>query len=104
MATAEMDFIFSRSVISRHLKDLQIRLDGLRLCSRGRAGFALKPGGRKVNNAIQQLNLAIDSFRSEINDIHCTMTGNLIIAIGDLTMANPNANIAEEIRRFTETD
>lgn len=41
-AAAELELNVGRSVISRHIKDLETRL-GLALCRRGRGGFALTP-------------------------------------------------------------
>ena len=45
MAAAELELNIGSSTISRHIKDLETRL-GLRLCRRGRAGFALTPERR----------------------------------------------------------
>ena len=36
----------TRSAISLHMSDLEKRLGGIRLCQRGRAGFALTEEGR----------------------------------------------------------
>ena len=40
VSAAELELNISRSAISRHLKDLEIRMGGLNLCHRGRAGFS----------------------------------------------------------------
>src|SRR5581483_6920367 len=40
MAAAELELNIGTSTVSRHVKDLETRL-GLRLCRRGRGGFAL---------------------------------------------------------------
>ena len=47
LSAAELQLNISRSVISRHLKDLETRLGGLELCRRGRAGFALTDEGQQ---------------------------------------------------------
>ena len=47
MAAAELELNIALSTISRHVKDLEIRL-GLVLCRRGRGGFGLPPEGQQV--------------------------------------------------------
>lgn len=101
MSAAELEGNVSRSVISRQLKDLEIRLGGVKLCHRGRAGFSLTDEGALVYNEILRLFSAIDSFRSNITDIHQKITGNLVLAIGDMTITNPEAHIADAISRFS---
>ncbi|HJU49168.1 MAG TPA: LysR family transcriptional regulator, partial [Pseudogulbenkiania sp.] len=64
----------SRSAISLHMGDLEKRL-GLRLCQRGRAGFALTDEGREVLSASQTLLAAIEGFRSEVNQLHRQLRG-----------------------------
>ena len=71
MAAAELELNIGTSTVSRHIKDLETRL-GLTLCRRGRAGFALTPGGQ------------------------------LHVAMFDKTASNPLAHIAQAIARFTD--
>ena len=52
MAAAERELGIAMSTISRHVKDLEQRL-GLRLCRRGRAGFALTPEGEQLYAAAE---------------------------------------------------
>lgn len=100
LSAAELKLNISRSVISRHLKDLEIRLGGLELCRRGRAGFSLTDEGKKVYEAILKLQLAMDNFRSEVHDLHSKMTGTLVIAMGDHTVTNPSASIPRALNLF----
>ena len=100
MSAAELELNVSCSVISRQLKDLEVRLGGLKLCHRGRAGFSLTDEGEKVYSEILHLHAAIDSFRSRITDIHQKLVGNLVIAVGDLTITNIESKIAEAIYCF----
>lgn len=101
MSAAELELNISRSAISRHLKDLEIRLGGINLCRRGRAGFALTEEGQYIYDATLRLQAAMDAFRSEVNDLHQQITGNLTLAIGDKTVTNPEARIAEALSLFT---
>lgn len=102
MSAAELELNVSGSVISRQLKDLEIRLGGLKLCNRGRGGFSLTEDGKQVYDAILRLHASIDRFRSDITDIHQIISGNLIVAIGDLTISNPDARIAQAFQLFNQ--
>lgn len=102
MSAAELELNISRSAISRHLKDLEIRLGGLILCRRGRAGFALTSEGEQIYNAALEVQAAMDTFKLKVNQLHQRITGNLTIAIGDKTATNPKAHLAEAMRSFTE--
>lgn len=101
VSAAELELNIGRSAISRHLKDLETRL-GVVLCRRGRGGFALSDEGRHVYEAALRLLGALDTFRSEVNEVHRRMTGNLSIALFDKTVTNPACNITEAVRQFDE--
>lgn len=100
VSAAELKLNISRSVISRHLKDLEIRLGGLELCRRGRSGFSITDEGQKVYDAILRLQKAMDSFRSDVHDLHNKMAGTLILAMGDHTVTNPLARIPQALHQF----
>lgn len=70
----------SRSAISLHMSDLENRL-GIRLCQRGRAGFALTDEGREILEYIEVLTAAIEDFRSKVNQMHNRLKGSLISAL-----------------------
>jgi DNA-binding transcriptional LysR family regulator len=99
VSAAELELNIGRSTISRHLKDLETRL-GVTLCRRGRAGFAMTDEGRQVYDATLRLLAALDEFRVEVNDIHESITGKLVLAVFDKTVTNPACNIHQAIRRF----
>lgn len=99
MSAAELELNISASTLSRHMKDLEERL-GLVLCRRGRAGFAPTAEGLKVYEATLQLLGGVDLFRSQIDDIHDRMGGNLEVAVFDKTVTNPAAHIDQAIRAF----
>ena len=99
ISAAELELNIGRSVISRHLKDLETRL-GLTLCRRGRGGFALTDEGQQIYNASLRLLASIESFRNEVNELHHQMTGKLSIAIFDKTMTNPECRIPEAVKLF----
>ena len=99
MAAAELELNIGSSTISRYIKDLETRL-GLRLCRRGRAGFALTPEGQKIYAQTTQLLAATDAFRSSVDEIHQRMGGQLQIAVFDKTASNPKSRVAQAIARF----
>ena len=101
VSAAELELNIGRSAISRHLKDLETRLNVV-LCRRGRGGFALTDEGRHVYDSALRLLAALDNFRSEVNEVHHEMTGNLAVAMFDKTATNPACHIADAILRFDE--
>jgi DNA-binding transcriptional LysR family regulator len=101
MAAAELELNIGISTISRHVKDLEQRL-ALRLCSRGRGGFALTAEGARVHAETLRLLSATDQFRSSIDDIHERMAGELQVAVFDKTATNPEARIGQAIAAFSD--
>ncbi|NYT63715.1 LysR family transcriptional regulator [Alcaligenaceae bacterium] len=101
MTAAELELNIGGSTISRHIKDLEIRL-GLVLCRRGRAGFSLTAEGKQVYDEVLQLLASVDSFRNQIDDIHMRMRGSLSVAIFDKIVTNPAARVSDAIARFSK--
>ena len=99
MAAAELELNIGVSTVSRHVKDLETRL-GLRLCRRGRAGFALSTEGEQIYAETLRLLAGVDAFRSRVDEIHQRMGGELHIAVFDKTASNPAAQIGEAIALF----
>lgn len=91
-SAAEVSLGISRAAISMQMADLEGRL-GLKLCQRGRAGFALTEEGRRVLEASDRLVGAIDHFRAEINDVHQHLRGTLAIGITDNLVSHPGMKI-----------
>jgi DNA-binding transcriptional LysR family regulator len=65
-AQAEAELNVSRAAISLSMADLEKRL-GLRLCRRGRAGFALTDEGRRVYDSLVRGLTSVENFRAEIH-------------------------------------
>jgi len=99
-AAAQSTLNISQSVMSEHLKTLEIRL-GFTLCKRGPGGFKLMPEGQEVYKAAQQLFSAIDGFRSHLGDIGDEVSGELIIGVEDEVISNPACRLPEALRQFT---
>lgn len=99
LSAAELTLNIGRSTISRHLTDLEVRL-GIKLCDRGPAGFSLTREGERVLEASTHLLAAIDTFRTEVNDVHDRLVGTLAIALFENTITNPKAQISAAIGAF----
>jgi DNA-binding transcriptional LysR family regulator len=87
-AAAEAQLQTGLSTISKHVKELETRL-GVRLCRRGRTGFAMTDEGREVYLAAQQVLAALDLFRYRVNDIHTEIAGELNLGVVDTVLTDP---------------
>jgi DNA-binding transcriptional LysR family regulator len=100
-SAAESVLGIGRSAISQQMSDLEQRL-GLRLCQRGRAGFALTEEGREVYQSTQQLLAALESFRTEVNGLHQHLRGELNIGLTDNLVTVPHMRITNALPRLKE--
>lgn len=95
-SAAESELGISRSAISLHMGDLERRL-GLRLCRRGRGGFALTEEGREVLEAAETLLAGLEAFRTEVNALHESLRGELDIGITDTLVSLPEMRITHAL-------
>ena len=100
-SAAESALGIGRSAISQQMSDLEQRL-GLRLCQRGRAGFALTEAGREVYQSSLQLLSALESFRTEVNGLHQHLRGELNIGLTDNLVTVPHMRITHALARLKE--
>ncbi|CAD5108247.1 LysR family transcriptional regulator [Zestomonas carbonaria] len=100
-SAAESVLGIGRSAISQQMSDLEQRL-GLRLCQRGRAGFALTEEGREVYHSALQLLSALESFRTEVNGLHRHLRGELNIGLTDNLVTMPHMRITHALARLKE--
>lgn len=101
LSAAELELNIGRSTVSRHVKELEERLD-LVLCRRGRAGFELTADGRRVYDGALRLLGALEAFRGDVHDLHAGLTGRLALGIFDKTVTNPHAHLDQAIRDFRQ--
>jgi LysR family transcriptional regulator, transcriptional activator for bauABCD operon len=99
--TAESVLGISRSAISLHMTDLENRL-GLRLCQRGRAGFALTEHGQYVLGYFEELSTAVESFRNKINQMHNQLKGELHLGLINNLVSMPHNLITESLAQLTQ--
>ena len=68
LANAQLILNMSQSSVSASLAELEARL-GLRLCNRGRAGFALTEAGRMVYERSHELFDTVAKFAASVNSV-----------------------------------
>lgn len=96
---AQIALNVSQSTISTQMADLEARL-GLKLCRRGRAGFALTDDGRVVYEAAKELFDNCNSFASKVSSLRGEITGELHIATADSLMGNPDFPMDKIVREL----
>lgn len=96
-AAAEVALNISRAAVSVSISDLEKRL-GLRLCQRGRSGFALTDEGREVYQASLQMLASMETFRSQVYGLHHELRGELSIGITDNLVTFPGMLITNALR------
>lgn len=100
-SSAESILGISRSAISLHMSDLENRL-GVRLCQRGRAGFALTDEGREILEYIEVLTASIEDFRSKINQMHNHLKGDFNIGIINNLVTMSTAYITNTLAQLAQ--
>ena len=95
-SAAEAALNISGAAISMAMNDLETRL-GLRLCDRGRAGFAVTSEGQKVFEATCKVLNAIDVFSGEVNEIHNHLAGEIYIGMTDNLVTIPQMCMIDAI-------
>ncbi|RTR01508.1 LysR family transcriptional regulator [Halomonas nitroreducens] len=100
-SAAEVELNISRAAISMAMSDLETRLS-LRLCQRGRSGFALTDEGAEVFEATLQLLAATEGFRTRVNSLHAWLKGELNIGITDNLVTMPQMHITDALSALKE--
>lgn len=96
---AQSELGLARSTISTHMANLETRL-GLKLCRRGRGGFALSERGRLVYEASIKFLAALDGFRAEIGELRDKMVGEIKIGMVDNIIMNNGCRLHDAISAF----
>ncbi len=98
ISTAALRMNVDVSTVSRQLKDIEVRL-GMRLCERGRSGFALTPEGESVYQVTCDLLRTIEDFEDKIDEIRNRNLGELRIGAINHVLTNPDIKLDQVIRR-----
>jgi LysR family transcriptional regulator, transcriptional activator for bauABCD operon len=98
---AQLALGVSPSVISTHIKGLELRL-GFQLCLRGKGGFKLTEKGRSLYEACSTLMGALDTFELAAGELRSTLSGTLKLGLSANTISDSTLRIHEVIRSFEE--
>jgi DNA-binding transcriptional LysR family regulator len=102
-SAAQVTLNSSASRISTQMADLEARL-GVRLCHRGRSGFALTDEGRAVYEESEKVFLAIDDFRLRVSETQTRLAGDVRLGLIDNLSTNPASRVPQAIARFKQRD
>ncbi|GBQ19987.1 LysR family transcriptional regulator [Gluconacetobacter sacchari DSM 12717] len=98
-AAAELALGKSKSSISIDISSLEQRLR-IRLCRRGRGGFALTPEGRAVLEATDDLLRDIDRFRDRVNIASGVLSGRFALYVIDNMLVYGETGIIQALEIF----
>lgn len=100
-AAAEAHLGIGRSTISVHIANLESRLN-LKVCRRGRGGFALTDEGREVWELMNELFSSMELFRAGVNALQLELSGELKVVASDTICSQDESRIPEIINRFSK--
>jgi DNA-binding transcriptional LysR family regulator len=101
-SAAEIQLNLANSTISNYISDLEKRLQ-MKLCQRGRAGFALTEHGHLVYQAAQDLVTALEGFRDTVNHAHNRLLGELHLGLAEHILSAHNACIVQALTAFAKS-
>lgn len=100
-SAAEVPLNLANSTICNYVADLEKRLD-MRLCERGRSGFALTERGKMVYDATLELLGALEQFRQRVNVSHDRIMGDLHLGCAEHLMALQRDLLIEALKCYTK--
>jgi DNA-binding transcriptional LysR family regulator len=98
-SAAETELNITRSTISTHISNLESRLN-LVLCRRGRGGFSLTEEGKIIYDAARKLFTDLDGFRSTVNSLNSTLSGDLRLLFSDTVSGDTRLQLPTLINRL----
>lgn len=98
-ARAESQLRLGLPAISRAVKDLETRLK-VRVCERGRGGFALTAEGRRVYEAACELLADLRRFDDRIQSLMGELSGDLKIGVLDTLITDRNFCVPHILKQF----
>ncbi len=100
-SAAEIQLNLANSTISNYIADLERRLQ-MKLCQRGRAGFAITEQGQLVYDAAQQMFLALEGFRDTVNQAQNQLLGNLHLGFAEHMLSVYNTSVVQTLSAFND--
>jgi DNA-binding transcriptional LysR family regulator len=99
-ASAEIKLNKSKSGISTDIAALEERL-GVKLCHRGRRGFALTSYGKEIHSASLKLFAGVSDFRDRVGRIISNIEGEFTVALDDNFLFGVRDQLVEVLHTFT---
>jgi hypothetical protein len=100
-AAAQSELGLSPATISNHIAHLETRL-GVRLCSRGRKGFALTPEGARLHEASLNLLRSVENFSTIVGSVRGHLTGSVHFGTVDAIYTNGDLDISSALAEFSK--
>jgi DNA-binding transcriptional LysR family regulator len=101
MSAAQASLNLSLSSISEKIAALEARF-GLKLCRRGRGGFALTKAGEEFYEECQRLIATLDQFSARVNGLSSALPRSITIGLVDNMISDPLCPVAEALAHFVE--
>jgi LysR family transcriptional regulator, transcriptional activator for bauABCD operon len=98
-SAAEVALNKSKSSISVDIASLEVRL-GVKLCRRGRGGFALTAEGEQILSLARDLFENLENFRENASRVAMRLTGELVVAMDDNFPFAKRAELVNTIKSF----
>jgi LysR family transcriptional regulator, transcriptional activator for bauABCD operon len=98
-SAAEVALNKSKSSISVDIASLEVRL-GVKLCRRGRCGFALTAEGEQILSLAHGLFESLEGFRENASRVAMRLTGELVVVMDDNFPFAKRAELARIIKSF----
>ncbi|MTH60472.1 LysR family transcriptional regulator [Paracoccus litorisediminis] len=99
LSAAQVELSLSQPTISNHLTALEQRL-GVKLCERGRRGFALTDKGRVVHEIGLEVLAGLEMQSRRLSQLRGALTGIVRIGIVDCVASDPNCHLSEVLARI----
>lgn len=100
-AAAEKHLLMSKASISRHVREVEVRL-GVQLCERGPAGFKLTPEGEVAVKLASSALRSLERIRPEIDAVHGVLSGCLSIGIGEHATSHVDFKFPQALARLRQ--
>lgn len=98
-SAAESKLHMSTATISRHVKEIEERLNVI-LCTRGPQGFALTNAGKVVLQCTSETLDALDRIQPAVEATKGVISGDLNIGISDNTISNFDFQVTKLLKAF----
>ncbi|MTH76960.1 LysR family transcriptional regulator [Paracoccus aestuariivivens] len=98
LSAAQVELSLSQPTISNHLTALEQRL-GVKLCERGRRGFALTDKGRVVHEIGLEVLAGLEAQSRRLSQLRGALTGIVRVGIVDCVASDANCRLSSVLAR-----